>query len=110
MSVRYTAKGEIKENPPAGPAPTEERLADGQHTDHWVLSPEEIAKGFVRPVRRTYVHEKCGVATTMGQRIAETYAAQPGYYGATFCCGCRDYFPIGERGQFVWDDGTKVGT
>lgn len=28
----------------------------GQHTDYWVLPPEEIAKGFVRPVRQEYVH------------------------------------------------------
>ncbi len=28
----------------------------GMHKDYWVLSPEERAKGFVRPVRRTYKH------------------------------------------------------
>ncbi len=28
----------------------------GQHTSYWVLSEEERAKGFVRPVRRSYVH------------------------------------------------------
>ena len=29
---------------------------DGQHESYWVLSPEERAKGFVRPVRRSYLH------------------------------------------------------
>lgn len=30
--------------------------ANGQHADYWVLSKEERAKGFVRPVRRSYKH------------------------------------------------------
>lgn len=76
-----------------------------------VLTEDERARGFVRPVRRTYVHTVCGVATTMGQAIAETYARDPKFYGATYCVGCGDHFPVGENGQFVWD-GTeeKVGT
>jgi hypothetical protein len=36
--------------------PREEKLPDGQHIDHWVLSEEERQGGFVRPVRRTYKH------------------------------------------------------
>lgn len=57
------------------------------------------------------VDKGCGVLTTMGRSIAETYARQPGYYGSTWCCGCRAYIDVGERGEFVWD-GTKerVGT
>lgn len=75
-----------------------------------VLSAAERAQGFVRPVRTTYVHEKCGVATTMGQAIAETYARDPGFYGGTYCVGCHNHFPVGINGEFVWDDGTKVGS
>lgn len=75
-----------------------------------VLSDYERAKGFVRPVRKTYVHQACGVATTMSQAIAETYARQPSYYGATYCVACRQHRPVGAGGEFVWDDGTKVGT
>jgi hypothetical protein len=47
----------------------------------------------------------------MAQEIAETYARQPGFYGATFCCGCGKHLPVGRDGEFVWD-GTdeKVGT
>lgn len=83
----------------------------GQQKAYVVLSAEERAKGFVRPVRRSYVHEKCGVVTTMGQALAETYARDPYFYNGTFCCGCGTHFPVGEDGQFVWD-GTneKVGT
>jgi hypothetical protein len=85
--------------------------ATGQQRDYIVLSPEERGKGFVRPVRRTYLHLKCGSTTTMGQSLAETYARQPDFYGGTFCCTCRTHFPVGENGEFVWD-GTdiKVGT
>jgi len=83
----------------------------GMQETYLVLSDEELAKGFVRPVRTTYVHTKCGAATTMGLAIAETYARDPHFYGGTYCAKCRDHFPVGERGQFVWD-GTneKVGT
>lgn len=75
-----------------------------------ILSEEERAKGFVRPVRTTYVHEKCGVATTMGTALSETYARDPKFYGATFCVGCGSHYPVGENGEFIWDDGTKVGS
>ena len=83
---------------------------NGQQRDYVVLSAEERAKGFVRPVRRTYVHEKCGVATTMAQSIAETYARDPSFYSGTLCVGCGKHFPVGEDGDFVWDDGSKVGS
>ncbi|MGJ5163191.1 hypothetical protein [Bradyrhizobium sp. HKCCYLR1051] len=87
-----------------------ELTSSGQQKGYVVLSDAERARGFVRPVRRTYVHEKCGVATTMGEAIAETYARDPRFYSGTFCCGCRSHFPVGETGEFVWDDGSKVGT
>jgi len=83
---------------------------NGQQKDYVVLSAAERARGFVRPVRRTYVHQKCGVATTMGQSIAETYARDPHFYSGTFCVGCGSHFPVGADGEFVWDDGSKVGT
>lgn len=75
-----------------------------------VLSEEERAKGFVRPYRDHYVHEVCGVETRMGRAIAETYARNPTFYGATFCVGCQMHKPVGPDGEFVWDDGSKVGT
>lgn len=92
--------------------PEHRRLKDsGQQEGYVVLAEEERAKGFVRPVRRSYQHLKCGTVTTMGQTIAETYARDPHFYSGTFCCGCGKHFPVGEDGEFVWD-GTneKVGT
>lgn len=72
-----------------------------------VLSDEERARGFVRPVRRAYVHllsrGGCGAVTTMGQAIAETYARDPSFYGATYCVGCSKHRPVGADGEFAWD-------
>lgn len=73
---------------------------NGQQKGYVVLSEDERAKGFVRPVRRTYLHKPCGTVTTMGLSIAETYARKPDFYTGTFCCGCGKHFPLD---QFVWD-------
>lgn len=141
----------------------DELKANGQQRDYVVLSAEERARGFVRPVRHSYrhvgppppanlrdltpeEHERydqygyvkfepysedrspitgrfwkqadldrlgagCGVVTTMGTALAETYARDPNFYSGTFCCGCGKHFRVGETGEFVWD-GTneRVGT
>lgn len=84
---------------------------DGQQKGYVVLSAEERAKGFVRPVRRSYVHDKCGGVTSMGLALAETYARDPYFYSGTYCAVCCAHFPVGAAGEFTWD-GTdeKVGT
>jgi hypothetical protein len=120
----------------------------GQNEVYLVLSEEERAKGFVRPVRRRYQHvgirpqyptrpltdeEKerydqygyvkfeeyppsaspatgrfwteaqlnggCGAITTMGLALCETYARDPKFYGATYCCGCNKHLAVAE---FRW--------
>lgn len=82
--------------------------ATGMQKGYIVLCPEERDKGYVRPVRRSYRHTKCGTVTTMGLALAETYARDPKFYGGTFCCGCRAHFPVAE---FTWDpDGSVVGS
>lgn len=85
--------------------------ATGQQKGYVVLAEEEVAKGWVRPLRHSYKHLKCGTVTTMGQTIAETCARNPFFYSGTFCVSCRAHFPVGEDGEFVWR-GTdqKVGT
>lgn len=87
--------------------PTDPRLGHGSDTEpvpqnaaYLVLSDAERARGFIRPVRRSYVHNTCGAVTTMSQAIAETYARQPSFYGSTYCVHCRMHRPVGE---FVWD-------
>lgn len=94
--------------------------ASGQQATYLVLSEEERAKGFVRPVRTKYVHLRCGVVTSMGLALSETYAREPHFYGGTFCVGCRAHFPLRDHRPeansvdgwaFVWDrDGEPVGS
>ena len=143
------------------------RLTKGVDTEprpmaevYLVLSEEERARGFVRPLRRSYVHvgpagpkhptvpltpeqreayagvgyvcferypeggsligrywtqvqlddagEGCCEHTTMGDALCETYARDPGFYGATYCSGCEMHRPVNE---FLWtEDGHRVGT
>jgi hypothetical protein len=80
----------------------------GQHAGYIVLCDAERAKGFVRPYRDAYKHTTCGGVTTMGRALSETYARDPGFYGATFCCKCNRHLPVAE---FVWTaDGQVVGS
>lgn len=52
---RLTSTGGVtpgyESEPAAGPVGP-----DGQHSSYWVLTEEERAKGFARPVRHKYVH------------------------------------------------------
>jgi hypothetical protein len=100
----------------------------GQQREYLVLSEEERAKGFVRPVRRTYIHVgkdpdmqghvlikpgqgACGTRTTMAPMLAETFARDPGFYSGTFCSSCRKHLPVGADGEFIWEGTTeRVGT
>jgi hypothetical protein len=95
-----------------------DRIPTPQHSTYLVLSDEERAKGFVRPVFCAYIHHdpECMSVTTMGRELSETYAARPGFYGATYCCKCRMHRPVGAEGEFTWvddqgnDTGILVGT
>jgi hypothetical protein len=87
--------------------PNDPRLGHGaddkprpQNDVYLVLSEEERAKGFVRPVRQSYKHSNCGTVTTMGLALAETYARDPKFYGATYCVHCSRHRPVHE---FTWD-------
>ena len=82
------------------PAPDMGKNESGTHRDYWVLSPAERSKGFVRPVRQVYTHKTCGFNTKMNTQIAETYAANPKFYGQTFCVSYKGHYQVGE---FVWE-------
>lgn len=116
-----------------GRSPAEARASQtnetGQHPSYIVLCDEERSKGFVRPYRDAYKHVGrvepvtddvgipphavrrvggCNSVTTMGRKLSETYARDPGFYGATFCCACNRHLPVAE---FVWiADGQQVGS
>lgn len=132
----------------------------GQQRAYVILTEEERAKGFVEPVRMSYIHigpkpgdlqelteeEKvryegfgyamfqpysdggsvvgkfwtqdeldrvggCGGKTTISKNIAETFARDPKFYDGTFCAICKEHFPIGEKGEFIWEGTDQlVGT
>ncbi len=100
--------------------PSDPRLTHGyderpvpQAEAYLVLTAEERAKGFVRPLRTTYFHVTCQAKTHMNLAIAETYARDPSFYGGTYCTTCRMHKPVRE---FLWVDpvdggitATKVG-
>lgn len=115
-----------------GKTPEEVRASQtnetGMHDGYLVLCDAERAKGFQRPYRDRYKHVGslqqlvndegadshqvrrggCGTVTTMGRALSETYARDPTFYGATFCCGCNRHLPVAE---FVWTaDGQEVGS
>lgn len=88
--------------------PNDPRLTHGADEEpveqaevYLVLSEAERARGFVRPVRQAYIHDTCGRITTMGLALAETYAAKPNFYGATYCTTCCKHRPVSE---FRWVD------
>lgn len=91
---------------PADRSHTKDR-GDGQQIAYVVLTAEERAKGFVKPVRHSYRHRTCGSITTMGRALAETYARDPYFYSGTFCCNCGRHFGLE---QFDWEDGEPMDT
>lgn len=105
--------------------PADPRLGHGANTApqdqnavYLVLSKKERAKGFTRPLYRSYIHHdpECGRVTTMGLELCETYARDPSFYSATYCAGCRMHRPVGPESEFTWlddhgsDTGVLVGT
>lgn len=139
--------------------PKDPRLTHGvddkpvpQAEAYLIISDEERSKGFVRPVRRSYVHRGipdcvcrdsryhhersvaedgqprwgtcykcectgfevddatwsgCQHTTTMGQELAETWARDTRFYGATYCATCQKHLAIEE---FTWQDGSMLGS
>ena len=90
------------------------RLSHGSDTEprpqaevYLVLSKEERAKGYVRPLRNSYIHRdgRCGAFTTMGSELSETYARNPKFYGSTYCVGCQKHRPNAE---FFWAADSEV--
>ena len=112
----------LTDGSPVTPDHREINPSTGQQKGYLVLSEEERAKGFLRPVRQTYIHtginpkmcgsvlvragdRGCGARTTMALSIAETYARDPGFYSGTFCVSCREHRPLAE---FIWDGTTEM--
>ena len=84
---------EVRRNKGAASSPTASAPPSGARA----AREEERRKGFVKPVRRSYVHRKCGSVTTMGVALSETFARDPHFYSGTFCVACRAHFPVGDK-------------
>jgi hypothetical protein len=84
---------------------TQKDPVTGLQKEYVVLSPEERAKGYKKPYRTSYVHDKCGTLTKMHSAISETYARDPYFYSGTYCVGCCAHFDLSE---FHWSDGEPM--
>mgnify|MGYP001592497782 CR=1 FL=1 len=92
-------------------------LTPEEHAEHphGYVAYEEYPKS-ARPLAGRYwtaaqLKSGCGAVTTMGLALAETYARDPAFYGATFCATCANHCPVGTQGEFTWEpDGSRVGT
>lgn len=113
---------ELASGAPVTPGYQELDPKTGMQKDYLVLTKEEREKGFVRPLRDSYVHVGigaqwdgpillrrgtggCGTLTRMSKAIAETYARDPKFYSGTFCVGCGMHRPLAE---FVWDGTQEI--
>jgi hypothetical protein len=92
----------------------EEKAANGARYAKYETYPESespLVGRYWMQEQLDSIGKGCGTVTTMGQALAETYAREPGFYGATYCCGCMMHRPVGDDGEFVWDGTTeRVGT
>jgi dUTP pyrophosphatase len=84
-----------------------------QHNGRGYVAYEEYPPEAGPVVGRFWTRQQlhgCGGNTTMGSALAETFARDPEFYGGTFCSCCGKHYPVGAEGEFVWLDGTRVGT
>jgi len=100
MEHSMTENVTLTDGSPVTPDHREIDPKTGMQKGYVVLSDDERAKGFVRPLRTAYVHTACGTVTRMNLAISETYARDPKFYNGTFCVHCRTHFPLD---QFKWD-------
>lgn len=73
------------------------------------IYPEDMLPKTGRFWTRSQLNQHgCGAVTKMGRELAETYARDPHFYGATYCVGCNMHRPVRE---FIWTtDGEIVGS
>jgi len=67
----------------------------------------DVLGSFWTQKRLDSVGKGCYTTTTMGRPLAETYARNPRFYGATYCVQCMMHRPVSE---FIWKDGSRLGS
>jgi hypothetical protein len=61
-------------------------------------------------VKTKYTHIACGYTSSLRTGTARLMASSPNLYNCLRCHNCKDHFPVGRYGDFIWE-GTdlKVG-
>lgn len=100
----------IRPKHPTRPLNEKEQRTWGEDKNGFVLF-EQYPEG-QNPTGRYWTQAEldsgCGAVTTMGRALSETYAANPGFYGSTYCVGCCMHKRVSE---FIWTtDGQRVGS
>lgn len=81
--------------------------ASGQHRAYWVLSPQERAKGFVRPVRQTYTHrgrQVCGLPVKDDQPGNFICTCEPNHVG-----GCDQWRQVTDKQLQDFSSSKRLG-
>lgn len=95
----YRHVGKRPQGPLRDLTPAEaERYAEFGYVKFEEHSPER-SSATGRFWTKAQLESGCNTITRMGSSLAETWAANPNFYGRTFCTHCRDYFAVAE---FVW--------
>jgi hypothetical protein len=100
VRTKYTHVGNRPQNP------TRELTADEKerYGQFGYVQYEEYPPSETSVTGRFWTQQQlksgCGVTTYMGTALAETYARDPKFYGATFCVHCNRHLPVAE---FVWE-------
>lgn len=97
----YTPKTGAAGGSPLDPDYLTVNEKNGMQKQYVVLTPEERAKGFTRPLRFEMTHTACGRSTRLHIDIAETYARKADFYDGTYCYYCMGHYPLK---QFKWTD------
>ncbi len=102
---------------PEGPRHPLRDLTEDEHSQYdkfgyvkfepWDEGYSNVMGYFWTQAQLDAVGKACQQETWMGLDLAETYARDPRFYGATYCTMCQAHFQVAE---FVWEDGTRVGS
>jgi len=76
----------------------------GQQKGYVVLTAEERAKGFVKPVRGIVYPQGLRLPDEYGTALAETYARNPWFLQRHVCCACGAHFDLN---QFHWKTASR---
>jgi hypothetical protein len=72
------------------------------------LTQTEINMGYVRPIRRVFVHSVCGMTTPLGGPLVARFAREPDFLLRVYC---QQHGTASNADQFTWaEDSQTVGS